>query len=144
MRTATDESFSWATAPHPIVDAYRAYRKMPYDTPTWDLAAALYAARPGAGFFKLSEPGVITVTDDGRTRFQPSPGGKHRYLIADPAQTERIVKTYVELISAKPVVRQPRFRRPPVQDAKPPAKPPEPPKSEPVTGAAAKNPPEGR
>ncbi|MEZ5403274.1 MAG: nucleoside hydrolase [Bryobacteraceae bacterium] len=128
---AIEKDFAWSPA-HPVVDAYRGYGKMPYDTPSWDLTAALYAVRPDAGFFKLSEPGTISVDDTGRTRFAPSPQGKHRYLIVDPAQTGRIVQTYVEITSAKPVVRQPRFRRPPVQDAKPAAqpKPPAVPKSE--------------
>ena len=55
-------------------------------------------------------PGTIRVLDDGRTKFVPSAEGKHRYLIVDPAQNERVIKTYVEIASAKPVPRQPRFR----------------------------------
>jgi len=71
----------------------------------------LYAVRPQEGYFKLSSPGTIGVLDDGRTKFTPSLEGKHRYLILDPAQKERIVKTYTEIASAKPVARAPRFRR---------------------------------
>ena len=41
---------------HPVADAYRAYMKMPYDRPTWDLTAVLYAVRPDEGYFSLSEP----------------------------------------------------------------------------------------
>ncbi|MBK5291793.1 MAG: nucleoside hydrolase [Acidobacteriia bacterium] len=108
-----ENDFSWTQA-HPVVDAYRAYQTMPYDTPTWDLTAVLYAVRPKEGYFKLSDPGRITVGDDGRTSFSPAADGKHRYLILDPAQKERILKTYVELTTAKPVVRR-RFRRPPEQ-----------------------------
>ncbi len=119
-----EKDFAWAPD-HPVVDAYRAYQKMPYDTPTWDLTAVLHAIRPQENYFKLSEPGRITVLDDGRTRFTPSADGKHRHLILDPAQKERIVKTYVELVSAKPVPRAPRFRRPQVdqQQQTPPPKP---------------------
>ena len=36
---------------HPVADAYRNYMKMPYDRPTWDLTAALYAVRPERGYF---------------------------------------------------------------------------------------------
>ncbi|MGH9674617.1 MAG: nucleoside hydrolase [Bryobacteraceae bacterium] len=104
-----EKDFTWTTD-HPVVDAYRAYKKMPYDTPTWDLTSVLYAVRPKEGYFKLSEPGTIRVSEDGRTKFTPQADGKHRYLIHDPEQTERIVKAYVELISAKPV---PRVRRRP-------------------------------
>ncbi|MEZ5352724.1 MAG: nucleoside hydrolase [Bryobacteraceae bacterium] len=135
--SAIETGFGWATAPHPVVDAYRGYQAMPYDTPSWDLTAALHAVRPEGGFFQFSEPGTITVENDGRTRFRASADGKHRYLIVDPAQTERIVKTYVQLTTAKPVVKQRRFRRPPVEDpAKPPAKPADAPKTESVKPAA--------
>jgi inosine-uridine nucleoside N-ribohydrolase len=126
-----ENDFAWSPA-HPVADAYRAYKPMPYDSPTWDMSTVLYAVRPNEGYFKLSDPGTITVLDDGSTRFTPSPGGRHRYLILDPEQKERIIKTYIELASAKPVPRQPRFPREqqqqqdkPPEVAKPPAaKPP--------------------
>ena len=107
--SSIEKDFAWSPA-HPIVEAYRAYKPMPYDAPTWAMAAVLYAVRPKEGYFKLSEPGTISVFDDGRTRFTPSPDGRHRYLIADPAQRERILKVYTEVASAQPVPRQPRFR----------------------------------
>jgi inosine-uridine nucleoside N-ribohydrolase len=125
-----ERDFAWSPA-HPVVDAYRAYRTMPYDAPSWDMTAVLYAARPQEGYFKLSDPGTLRALDDGRVKFTPSAGGKHRYLILDPEQKERIIKTYTEVASAKPVVRQFRFRKKdqPDKDAKPeatPAKPSEP------------------
>lgn len=104
-----EKDFAWSTD-HPVVDAYRAAGKMPYDAPTWAMTAVLYAAHPEAGYFKISDPGVITVADDGRTTFTPSPSGKHRHLILDPAQKDRVIKTYIEVASAKPVVRAPRRR----------------------------------
>jgi purine nucleosidase len=105
-----EKDFAWSAA-HPVADAYRAYKSMPYDAPTWAMTAVLYAARPQEGYFKLSDPGTIRVLDDGRVKFSASADGKHRYLIVDPAQRERIVKTYREVASAKPVVRQFRFRK---------------------------------
>jgi inosine-uridine nucleoside N-ribohydrolase len=108
--SSIETDFSWSAA-HPVVEAYRAYKTMPYDAPTWDMTVVLYAVRPDANYFKLSEPGTISVLDDGRTRFSPSPQGKHRYLILDPAQKENILKTYIEVASAKPVPRQPRRRQ---------------------------------
>jgi inosine-uridine nucleoside N-ribohydrolase len=107
--SSIERDFAWAPT-HPIVDAYRAHQPMPYDAPTSAMAAVLQAVRPKENYFTLSDPGVISVRDDGRTQFTPSPAGKHRYLIVDPAQRDRIVKTYTELASAKPVPRQPRFR----------------------------------
>jgi inosine-uridine nucleoside N-ribohydrolase len=123
--SSIEKDFAWSPA-HPVVDAYRAYQPMPYDTPTWDLTAVLHAVRPDAGYFKLSDPGVIRVLDDGRTKFTPATEGKHRYLILDPAQKERIIKTFTEIASAKPVPRQSRFRQQQQQQQQqPPPKPPE-------------------
>ena len=42
---------------HPVAEAYRSYMKMPYDRPTWDLTAVLYAVRPDENYFSLSLPG---------------------------------------------------------------------------------------
>jgi hypothetical protein len=89
-----ERDFAWATG-HPVVDAYRAYKPMPYDAPSWAMAAMLYAARPKEGYFELSE----------------AQSGQPRRLIFDPAQKERIIKTYIEMASTKPVPRKPR--RPP-------------------------------
>ena len=89
-------------ANHPIADAYRAYDKMPYDRPTWDLTAALYAVRPDRGYFSLSPPGRIEAGADGRTRFTPSPAGRHRYLTIDAAQRTRTLEAMIELASQPP------------------------------------------
>jgi inosine-uridine nucleoside N-ribohydrolase len=118
-----ENDFAW-TPNHPVVDAYRAYKPMPYDAPSWDLTAVLYAVRPQENYFKLSDPGRISVLGDGRTRFTPAADGKHRYLILDPSQKDRVIKAYMELASAKPVQRQPRVR--PQQKKQPPPAPTKP------------------
>jgi len=99
-----EKDFAWAPA-HPVVDAYRALKPMPYDAPAAALAAVLYAVHPDDGYFKLSDPGTITVLDDGRTRFTPGADGKHRYVIVDPAQKERVLSVYSAMVSAAPAVR---------------------------------------
>jgi cytochrome c553 len=96
-----DTSFAWAPN-HPVVDSYRAFRTMPYDAPSRALAAVLHTISPGENYFQLSEPGTITILDDGRTRFAPGPGGRHRYLIAVPDQKERVLQTYVQMVSSQP------------------------------------------
>ena len=96
-----EKDFAWAPA-HPIVDAYRALKPMPYDAPAAALAAVLYAVHPDDGYFTLSEPGTISVLDDGRTRFAAGAEGKHRYVIVDPAQKERIITLYSAMVSAAP------------------------------------------
>ena len=99
-----EKDFAWAPA-HPVVDAYRALKPMPYDAPAAALAAVLYAVHPDDGYFKLSDPGTITVLDDGRTQFTPAADGKHRYLIVDPAQKERVLSVYSAMVSAAPAAR---------------------------------------
>jgi hypothetical protein len=104
-----DKDFAWSPA-HPIVDAYRALKPMPYDAPAAALAAVLYAVHPDDDYFKLSDPGTISVLDDGRTRFTPGAEGKHRYLIVDPAQKERVIAVYSAMVSAAPAPRPGRGR----------------------------------
>jgi hypothetical protein len=133
--SSIEKDFAWSPA-HPVVDAYRAYKPMPYDAPTCAMAALLYAIRPQEGYFKLSEPGTIGVLDDGRTKFTPSPEGKHRYLILDPEQKERIIKTYTEIASTKPAARQPRSRRPQQQQQQQQQAPPKPPTVKPPQSGA--------
>jgi inosine-uridine nucleoside N-ribohydrolase len=87
---------------HPIADAYRAYRKMPYDESLWDPTAMLYAVRPDYGYFALSPRGRITVDEKGSTMFAAEAGGTRRYLIADDKQRSRIIEAVAGLISEPP------------------------------------------
>jgi hypothetical protein len=104
-----DKDFAWAPT-HPIVDAYRALKPMPHDAPASALAAVLHAVHPEDGYFTLSDPGTISVLDDGRTRFTPGADGKHRYVIVEPAQKERVTNLYTALVSAVPAPRPSRGR----------------------------------
>jgi inosine-uridine nucleoside N-ribohydrolase len=88
---------------HPVADAYRAYMKMPYDRPTWDLTAVLYAVRPDDGYFALSSSGTITVLPDGSARFDLSAGGNHRYLVLTDEQRVRTLEAMILLASQPPV-----------------------------------------
>lgn len=87
---------------HPLAEAYRAYGRMPYDRPTWDLTSVLYAVRPERGYFGISEPGVVELDDQGVTNFRRQPGGQHRYLTLDAAQTERTREALIQLASQPP------------------------------------------
>ena len=98
-----ERDFAWA-ADHPVVDAYRAYKPMPYDRQTWDLTAVLYAVRPGGDYFGLSAPGRIKSDDVGRTQFEAIASGSHRYLVLSEAQRARTLETMV-LLASEPVGR---------------------------------------
>jgi inosine-uridine nucleoside N-ribohydrolase len=87
---------------HPVADAYRSYMKMPYDRPTWDLTAVLYAVRPDGEYFSLSPRGTITVLPDGRSHFELSAAGNHRYLILGDEQRARTLEALIMLASQPP------------------------------------------
>jgi inosine-uridine nucleoside N-ribohydrolase len=98
-----EHDFAYAV-PHPIAESYRAYAKMPYNRPTWDLTAALEAVRPGLGYFSLSEPGAVFVESSGATRFVPGKGDR-QYLRLDPAKRAEILAV-VTLLASQPPVRR--------------------------------------
>jgi len=89
-------------AHHPVSEAYVAYIPPPHDRPTWDLTSVLAAVRPDRGYFEVSKPGRVTVTDDALTVFAEDPQGKHRYLILNPASTEKTREALVQLSSQPP------------------------------------------
>jgi mono/diheme cytochrome c family protein len=107
---ALDSIATWAEN-HPIVDAVRALKPPPKDLSTQALAAVLYAVHPEDNYFALSEPGTITIIDNGRTRFTASPDGRHHYLVVRPEQKERVLETYVKLITTQPPPPPARGRR---------------------------------
>lgn len=87
---------------HPVADAYRHYKKMPYDRETWDLTAVLQAIRPGRDYFGLSRPGTIRVDGQSLTHFLPSEQGKHRFLTVTEEQRIRVRATLEQLASEPP------------------------------------------
>ena len=89
-------------ADHPVAEAYRNYKRMPYDRPTWDLTAALYAVRPERGYFSVSPPGKISVDAAGLTHFAAESAGRHRYLILTEAQRARTLEALILLASEPP------------------------------------------
>jgi inosine-uridine nucleoside N-ribohydrolase len=87
---------------HPMAEAYKVYKPMPYDRPMWDPSAVLYAVEPDAGYFTVSEVGTVTVTDDAYTRFEAHEGGQHRYLSVTPEQAAAARARIVELVTRRP------------------------------------------
>jgi inosine-uridine nucleoside N-ribohydrolase len=93
-----ENDFSWVDD-HPVAEAYRNYMPMPYDRPTWDLTAALYAVRPESRYFSLAPTGRVTVDEEGRTIFTAALDGKHRFLVLEDAQKARTLETLILLAS---------------------------------------------
>lgn len=92
--------------PHHIVrEAYLLYCGPNHDRPTWDLTSVLYAVRLDEGYFGLSQPGQVTVDDDGFTRFEPQADGRDRYLTMNDAQRIRVIEAQRYLASQPPVAK---------------------------------------
>ncbi len=105
-----DTVFAWAPR-NPVVDAYRAFRPMPYDAPLWDMAGMLYAVHPDKNYFQTVN-GTLDVDNDGAFRFTENAGGAHRALSIDPAQRDATLQAMIETAGAKPPAPQQRFRQP--------------------------------
>ena len=103
-----DKDFSW-TSPHPVVDAYKAYKPMPYDAPLYDLAATHYAVHPDSGFFELSPSGSIAVADDGAMKFVPG-GGAVKAVGIVPAKKADLLAALIAAATEKPIVPAPGGR----------------------------------
>lgn len=107
-------------AHHPVAEAYNLFEPAPHHRPCWDLTSVLYAVFPDRGYFELSRPGMVTIEDDGHTRFDAQDGdprvearaaaedgvvsvqGRDRYLGVDPAEIPRVVEAFVQLASQPP------------------------------------------
>ena len=93
--------FAWA-ANHPLVDAYRAAKPMPYDAPAAAMAAVLHAAHPDDAALRLSDPGTMTVLENGRAQFLHDAQGGHRSLTMDVNQKDRVIQTLRQVVSSRP------------------------------------------
>lgn len=89
-------------AHHPLANAYRLYNPPPHERPTWDLTSVLYAVRPDRGYFDVSPPGRVTVSDAGITQWRAEDNGPHRYLSVTADQAIRVREALAELASEPP------------------------------------------
>jgi inosine-uridine nucleoside N-ribohydrolase len=96
-----ENGFKWDPS-NPVVSAYKCYMPMPYDRPTWDLCAVLYAIEPNRNYFSISQPGKIRVDNKGYTHFTKQKNGNCFYLSVSPKQAKRIRTHFIQLITADP------------------------------------------
>ena len=91
---------------HPLKTAFeslmtRAFGQM-RDWATFDVTSVMQAVRPDR-YFTMSQPGTVTVEEDGTTRFTPDPAGRHRYfLLPDAAGNARAQEAIINLCSQPP------------------------------------------
>jgi inosine-uridine nucleoside N-ribohydrolase len=105
-QSSVDRHFNYFPR-HPVRETYnyvtRAFR--PHDHWTWDLTSVLIAARSDEGYFDFSKSGRIEVLDDGSSKFVEYPGGRHRYLILNNAQKDRVLEAMIMLVTQPPLRR---------------------------------------
>ena len=99
--TSITNDFTWAEW-HPMVEAYHAWGKMPYNRPMWDPTSVLYALQPTSDMFIRSEEGRIEMDENGMTSFVPQVGGRDRILFVDAKQAARMKEYFVEVVTRKP------------------------------------------
>jgi len=101
--SSIENDFGWAPL-HPLVEAYKCYRPMPYDQMTWDLTSVLYGVEgdKDGSYFKVEGPGRIEVTDGAGMVYTADPKGDRYYLVADGPQGTNILNRFKELITSKP------------------------------------------
>jgi len=101
--------FAWAPA-HPVVDVYRSYKPMPFDMPLNDLAAVHYAVKPDAGVFGLSDPGTLSIANDGNISFVAGSGNARKMLL-EPGKTPEALDALLAMAAAQPALPAGRGRQ---------------------------------
>ncbi len=86
-------------AGNPVAEAYRAYDKMPYDRPTWDLTTVLYDLRSDRGYFNVSPRGNVRVSANGASHFEPSTQGRRYFLSVNAVQAAKVREACIWLSS---------------------------------------------
>lgn len=94
-----ESGFAW-TAHHPVVDAYKDYRKMPYDRQTWDLLSVVYVLHPE--LFEVSPKGNVTVDGAGFTHFSEAADGNAVWLTASDSQCKQLLDFIVSETTKRP------------------------------------------
>ncbi len=80
---------------NPVAEAYKLYKKMPYDRPSWDILSVLYILDPDK--FTISAPGKVTADDEGYTHYSPDPYGCHYVLSATIDQPQALREYMIEM-----------------------------------------------
>lgn len=86
---------------HPLAVSYKLFGRMPYDRPTWDLTAVLYAVKQKSSLFEISDSGYISIDETGCSQFTPSVNGKHYYLLMDDEKVPLIINELVTSVTGE-------------------------------------------
>ncbi len=91
---------------HIVKESYLLHSGPEHDRPCWDQSSVLQAVCPEREYFGLSQPGRITVLDDGFTRFTPAgktqASRRDRFLTMTSLQQARVLEAIVHLTIQPP------------------------------------------
>jgi inosine-uridine nucleoside N-ribohydrolase len=87
---------------HLVRDAYALHRPGRKDSPTWDLISVVAVTYAKRNYFGLSEPGTVTVENDGFTAFRTSADGRDRFVKVSPEQAIRLQEMMINLVAQPP------------------------------------------
>ena len=70
-----------------------------HERPTWDLTSVFFVVRPEKerGYYRLSEPGSVSFSEEGVASFTPDPNGKRRVFLVDRDAAIRVREAFVNL-----------------------------------------------
>ena len=91
---------------HPALVAHEFYAKMPYNRPTWDPTAVLFAVEGNKGYASLSPRGYVTVDQGSVTHFIKDCKSNRQYYKVTDAQRMKIMHRIIELTRRKPKIFQ--------------------------------------
>ena len=88
---------------HIVKEAYLLHSGPEHDRPCWDESSVLHAVYPDREFFGLSQPGTVSVANDGFTRFTPGKDAKRdRFLTMTSEQQARALEAITQLTIQPP------------------------------------------
>jgi len=88
--------------PNLVVEAYKRFRTMPYNTKCYDLTAIIYALAGTGYWFNVSPWGNVNISDTGVTRLEKDPEGTRRHLMINDEQVDRLREFFVDILKQKP------------------------------------------
>jgi len=92
--------------PNLVVEAYKRFRTMPYNTKCYDPTSILYAVTGTGYWFNVSPWGNVNISEIGVTRLEKDPEGTRRHLMINDEQVDRMREFFVAILKEKPACRK--------------------------------------
>ena len=87
---------------HPLRIAYKLYLGNAKSRPSWDPVTLLYAARPKADYWKVTDRGYNHIFDNGTNQWEDEPDTNHILVQIPDSRTGDVTKILEQLITQPP------------------------------------------